>query len=73
MCFLRNDYLENEKTTDCSENDIQKKWQSKCPFYVIEKCEYKKSVFEKVRESVLGNLRNDKEEIGRLYKLYLEV
>ena len=66
-------YLENEKTTDCSENDIQKKWQSKCPFYVIEKCEYKKSVFEKVRESVLGNLRNDKEEIGRLYKLYRNI
>lgn len=66
-------YLENEKTTDCSENDIQKKWQSKCPFYAIEKCEYKKSVFEKVRESVLGNLKNDKEEIRRLYKLYRKI
>lgn len=66
-------YLENEKTTNCSENDIQKKWQSKCPFYAIEKCEYKKNVFEKVREAVLENLKNGKEEIGILYKLYRNI
>lgn len=68
-----NPYLEQEKTEAYGKGqDIQLKWQSNCPYYAVNSCEYKQNNYDFDKQKVT-RLIGKKENILRIGDLYRKI